>query len=251
VEWDATALLAAVLAHEEGRLLVAPVTAEDPQDPTDAVAVASGESPTGAPVFVWGALRSEVPLGVFLRPAGALPAAVLRQTSAMAPPSTPNWTAAVQRAQLAAALDGLAQATWTPEAADLEIDVPLADLLRARKLRPVAVAELTGITMSALTDILREDRQATSEEAARLAAALGVEASTVRRAVAIPAALVRVLERPVHRLGIRTRALTARVSEAATRLAVAEALVATPARTTRSERDVETWDQLIRHHLDG
>lgn len=90
-----------------------------------------------------------------------------------------------------------------------------------------------------ITEILRGRRAATLDEASRLAAVLDLEPAQLRRAVHLPAALVHAVERPVHGLAIRARAAAASITEAAARLLVAEGVVATPARTTATERDVE------------
>lgn len=251
LEWAGSALLAAVLDAAGTRFLVAPATAEVPDSAEAGIPVAPAESPTGAALHLWGSLRRDVPLGVFLRPVGRLPATVVAQAASMSPVPPSSWTSALQSAELVAAIGVLANSTWVPEP-ELEATAsPIAELVRAKGLRPQALAEQSGVPVAVITEIVRERRAATLDEASRLAAVLDVEPAQLRRPIHLPAALVHAVERPVHRLAIRARAAAASITEAAARLLVAQAVVATPARTTATERDVETWDQLVRHHLGG
>jgi transcriptional regulator with XRE-family HTH domain len=251
LDWDSKGLLAAVLTADDARLVIAPVTAEAPEEADDAVVVPASSSPASVELHIWGGLRREVPLGVFLRPAGRVSTEAISQARSMPAPGTRSWAAGMQRAELVAAVDTLSHASWIPDVTEAVAAVRLADLMRDRRLRPAALAEVSGVPVAAITELLREQRRATADEVERLAAALQVEPADVRRPVGVPAALVHAVERPIHRVGIRVRAAAAGVSEAAARVMVAEAVIATPARTTSGERDVETWDQLIRHYLDG
>lgn len=267
LDWARDAVFAVVLSGQDADRLVAPVTPEAPRSPESAARIEIEEP--GPPIFMWHEPLAAVPLGVFSELIGHLSERSVRSTEfreqverALRPdndPSTPfalefdspeAAADALHRADFRAALSALASATWIPTS-DAE-PIRLCDLLLERDLRPAALSSLTGLPASAITELLRGVRQATPREAAALAKALDVPANRVGGPVSIPNALVRAIERPVHRAAIRVRAASGGLSEALARLRVAEAVMAMPARTTTKARDdVEAWDELIRHYLDA
>lgn len=248
LEWGDAALVALVLDADVDRYLVAAVTAEAPAEPGPTIEIP--ETANRLTLYVWPALRRTVPLGVFNRPVGdQVPTDVVTAALTRGFESASDWSTATRLADLLARLDQLSEATWIPVVA--EEPVILGDLVRARGLRPSALAQLSGVPAGAITELVRGVRQATPDEAARLAATLDVPAVDLGQPVSIPRALARAIDRPVHRAAIRLRALHARVTEAAARLDLAETVLAMPARTAHAERDVDAWDQLVRHQLDG
>lgn len=153
------------------------------------------------------------------------------------------------RADLAAALSGVAAIDWIPESPQ-ELR-PLRDLFAERSLRPGAVAEVSGLPAPAITELLRGRRQATDVEAVALAAVLDVSPDELRQRPTLPAELVQAVQRPSLRNVIRLQAAARQMSETDVRLDVINSVFALAARTTTRVRDIETWSQLIRHHLNA
>lgn len=205
-------------------------------------------APFGLAFYLWPAAEFSVPLGVFSRRAGAVGEHVLAALNAVG--SMRSWEGALRQLELIRVGEQLSTAQWVPQV-PADAHVPLRELLRARALRPSDVEARTGIRAADLTAMIQGWREATDSEAAQLAELLDVSPSVVKRPVALPPALVRAIERPVHRAALRLRALRNQTSEALARLAVARSVLAMPARTAVAERDVETWDQLVRQYLDG
>lgn len=248
LEWGGAALLVAVRAILDDGYEVIPVTGEAPEDPAGSVVVERDMSPLGLPLHLWLAAGFDVPLGVFLRPLGRLEPDVLAPVEGDVQAST--WEAALLRLELLEVADELSSAEWVPRPATAPV-VPLRDLLRASAVRPSDVGARTSVRAADVTAMIQGRREPTDAEARELAAVLGVEVDAVRQPVQLPEPLVRALERPVHRAAIRLRAARERVSEGLARLAVGRQALAMPARTTVGERDVETWDQLVRQVLGG
>jgi transcriptional regulator with XRE-family HTH domain len=247
LEWESATLLALVLDVDGKTLTVAPVTFEEPSDPV-ATVVPAVDSPIDAPMFVWHRLARQVPLGVFLAPAGELPVAYVNDE-----PSTATFgeDTALLMADLATAAGALAEArTLVVEAgATLEAAAMLPELLRHRV--PSEIKAATGITTAAVTELRRGDRSPTDEEAELLASYFGVSADTLRGQVPVPSPLAWAIERPMHRRHIRARAVGEGVTEMSMRRTVAEGVMPLAARTTgAAERDVAAWDELVRHYLD-
>ncbi len=256
LSWELDTLLAVVVDVADDLFVVAPVTIEPPSSPTEAARIR-----LNAPVaIVWAwATVAEVPVGVFSHPVGAASAGDvddfrvrMRETSFR--PLLEDLAAGgrdlLRRTDLAAAMSALADAQWLPDAAEEPLSV--RDLLADRHLLPSQVAELAGLPASAITEIARGVRRADDTEASALAEVLDVPAARLRGHVSLPDALVRAVERPVHRAAIRARALTAGVTEAIARLTVAEAVYVRPARTAGdADRDVDAWSELVAHHLDA
>jgi plasmid maintenance system antidote protein VapI len=234
LEWDDAAFLAVVTSGADtATVRVVPVTAEAPPD-------GEHSAPGEARFHAAAAEAVTVPLGVFRERVAADGA--VEWTATTRPPS---WTTALHWATSLAALEKSRHASWVPAVADGD---SLADLVRARGLRPRDLADRTGLEPGAVTDLLRADRALTVDEAARLAEVLGVEASELMR-VEIPPALAWAIERPTHRARIRRGAAESGRTEAEQRIIEAQAVMAVPARTTSRDRDVDTWDELLRHHL--
>jgi transcriptional regulator with XRE-family HTH domain len=246
LDWERGALLALVLAVDARTIQVAPVSAEDPLDER-AVAFDAGD--LGATLFAWPSLRRSVPLGVFGYPVGEIAPEIATVIRDAQPAAARDWNGALQVADLMAVLDILSEASWAPQPA--EEPLSLRELLQARGLLPAELSAATGIPASAITELLRRARTVSEEEANALGKALDVNPNLLRAPASIPAALVHAIERPVHRAALRLCALAQGISESAARMHAAEAVVAMPARTTNQERDVEAWDQLLRHHLDA
>ncbi len=247
LEWEADALLALVLAVDDESVTVAPVTFEEPADPIAAV-VPAEDSPVDAPMFVWHRLARQAPLGVFLAPAGELPATYLSYAPSL---STFGEDTALLMAELAMTMGALAEA-WSlvAEAADpLHAAAVLPELLR--NLVPSEIKAATGIPTASVTELRRGDRRATETEAELLASYLGMPVDAIRERVPVPVMLARAIERPIHRLHIRARAMAERLPEVMMRRTVAEGVMPLAARTTAgAERDVAAWDELVRHYLD-
>lgn len=246
LEWDGAGLLAVVLVVEGETIMVAPVTFEEPNDPV-ATVVPAGDSPIDAPMYVWHRLTRQVPLGVFLAPAGELPMAYLAEEPAA---GAFGEDTALLMADLAMTAGALAEAwTLTAAASTPEAGAPLPDLLRQHV--PSEIKAATGIATAAVTELRRGDRSPTAEEAELLARYLGVPADTIRGQVPIPLPLAWAIERPIHRRHIQARAAANRVTELRMRRTVAEGVMPLAARTTgTAERDVAVWDELVRHYLD-
>ena len=246
LEWDSNAMLALVLGAAGDTFTVAPVTFEEPTDSIAAV-VPVEDSPVDAPMFVWHRLARQVPLGVFLAPAGQLPDAYLEYEPAAT--SFAEDTARLM-VDLAMTTGALAEA-WTlvAEAAEPgEAAAGLPDLLQ--NLVPSEIKAATGIPTVAVTELRRGDRSATDEEAELLASYLGMPVDDVRGRPSIPVMLARAIERPIHRAHIKSRAVAEHVTEMVMRGTVAEGVMPIAARTTAGvERDVDAWDELVRHYL--
>lgn len=246
LEWDSDAALAVVLSAGDDGLEVAPVTAEGPGDAATVV-VPAAESPLGVALFVWLGLRRPVPLGVFSRPGGSVRIDQDAPAAASAGPLTPDT--AMLRAELAGVVDRFSAAAWAPSPAMAAGAVSLSQLLRDRNLKATELARAAGLQPADITALARGVREMSADEASRLAAALNVTPDTLRRPAVIPPALIRAVERPLHRLTIRLRALGENIGEAAMRLQVAHGVLAMPARTSAADRDAQTWDELVRHYL--
>lgn len=256
LDWEADALVAVVVDIADDHFVVAPVTTEPPSDAAEAARIQLIVPDTI--VWAWPA-TAEVPLGVFGHPVGTASAADvdevrrrMRETRdrSLLEDLAIGGLDLLRRADLAAAVTALADAQWLPDAAEEALSV--RDLMAERGLRPSLVAELTGLPASAITELARGVRRADDTEAAALADVLDVPAARLRGGVSLPGALVRAVERPVHRAAIRARAIAAGMTEAIARLAVAEAVYARPARTAGdTERGVDAWSELVAHHLDA
>lgn len=248
VEWDDAAMFVAVLDLDDDGVVAVPLSFEAVDD-DPAVVIAAEESPLDTSLYAWVTLERVLPLGVFSRLAGVLPPGALVPERRAAAASRKSWSGAITLADLAFAADRLADAAWTPQ---LAAPLPsLAELVEARGLRPSGVSAATGIPAGQLTSLLRGQREPTDTEADRLAHVLQADVSVIKRPLAIPRELVRAIERPIHRAKIRARAAASAVSEAVARRQLASAVMAMPARTSHAERDVEAWDELVRHQLDG
>jgi hypothetical protein len=244
VEWDGAGFLVLVLGGGPEAFSVAPVTFEGPEDLV-ATEVPPADAPFEIPIYVWHRLSREVPLGVFLAPFGALPMGYLEAGPTAA---TFGSSTALLMADISTAVERLADAVTF----DLEPAPALAEALPAL-LKGHATSEIqkaTGIALSIITGFKRGDRRATSEEAARLAEYLGVQVSAVSGVIRLPSALIRAVQRPIHRIAMRLSALRAGVSEMAMRILVAERAYALPARTSGADRDVSAWDEIVSQVLD-
>ena len=255
LDWEDAAVAAVVIETDATGALVRIVTQDRPVGATEADRLSLAEPDVALWMLpIW----THVPLGVFRYPLAisepdaldAIPTTFTPNTYPLhGDPAPTDGIDALQRAELASAVVTLAIASWLPPM----IDEPLAlrDLLRDQHRQPSAVADATGISPAELTSLLRGTRQATPEEADALAAVLEVPAERLRVHVSFPDALVRAVERPLLRSAIESKAMTDGMTEAASRLHTAEAVHAMAARTTRGERDVNTWTELIRQHLDA
>lgn len=264
LDWADAAVLAAVVESYEDGVGVVPISREGSQDESFSIAVEMFERPDR--LFVWHRLASTVPLGVFSYPVGrlsdgsqrrvseSLAAGVLAQAVsvvdvALGRDRSMPVVDVLFEADMAVAVASLADASWVPESSAAL--VPLGELLRERALMPTTVEAATGIPAASITELVRERREATEEEAVALASVLQLPVDRVRRQPAVPAALAHAVERPAHRASVRLRALQGGLSEASARLQVAQEALALSARTSGAERDVETWDELVRHSLDA
>lgn len=247
LEWEGAAMLAVVTGIAGDRYEVA-VAVPTPDAAEEPARVPADQSPLGVVLSLWLIPDLTVPLGVFAHRAGPVPDTTVADARAMEPQR--SWTATLARLDLVPAVETLHTASWVPESAPTESAPSLAELMRARNLKPSDVAAQTGLTAADVVAMVRGDRAVAPSEADELAAMLDVATETIRRPVSIPAALVRAIERPVHRAAIRLRAARDGISEAAARLAAATDLVAMPARTSSDERDVATWDELLSQYLD-
>jgi hypothetical protein len=256
LDWEDDALVAVVVDVADDRFVAAPVTTEPPVKPTSAARVDLVEP--DAIVWAWPA-TAEVTLGVFSYPVGTASAgdvdAVrtgMRETSdrTLLEDLAVGGLDLLRRADLVATVTALAAAQWVPDAPEEALSV--RDLMAERRLLPSQVAERTGLPASVITELARGVRHANDAEAAALADVLDAPAARLRGHVSLPAALVRAVERPVHRVAIRARAIAAGTTEAIARLIVAEAVYARPARTAGdTARDVDAWSELVAHHLDA
>lgn len=256
LDWEADALIAVVVDIADDRFVVAPVTTEPATDPTGAARIELDEPDTV--VWAW-PTSADLPLGVFSHPVGTASAgdvdtvrARMEETSGrtLLEDLAVGGLDLLRRADLASAVTALADAHWIADTTEDALSV--RDLMADRRLLPSQVADRTGLPASAITELARGIRHADEAEAAALADVLNVPAARLRGRVSLPAALVRAIERPVHRAAIRARAAAAGITEAVARLTVAEAVLARPARTAGdTERDVNAWSELVAHHLDA
>lgn len=244
--WDDTAVFALVVSTTGLDVDVVPVTAEAPDDISPARLITLGTPHVPDSFCSWPSLRATVPLGVFDGPLTTQPQSPV-DVSALDDDAI-SWTTAVRRTAVAMSVQALSSAMWVPDASDA---VSLRELLAVSSLRPTDVADRTGIPVAQLTPLLRGRRSPTAREAKELAGLFGVSARQLRAPVSVPAALRHAIERPVHRAAVRARAVVDAVTEATERLLLAERLLVRPARTTAGDRDVDTWDELLRQELDA
>lgn len=247
LEWEGAAMLAVVTAVAGDRYQVAAAipTIGDTDEPG---AVSADQSPLGVALALWPVPDLTVPLGVFARRAGPVPDSAVDAMKAAEPRR--SWAATLARLDLVPAVEALHDASWVPQRAPTANTPTLAELMRARNLKPSEVAARTRLSPADVIAIVSDTRAATPTEADELAALLDVDPATVRRPVSIPGALVQAIERPIHRAAVQLRAARDGVSEAAARLSAATAVLAMPARTSSADRDVATWDQLLTQYLD-
>ncbi len=259
---DEDALLALVLDRNDEGFVVGAVSRERSTGPGHCFSLAVEDD---FALFLWNVVAT-VPLGVFDFPVSHLSESTFESarewagTSDEALSGTRDLELGVfergvsridqlLRADLAAALSGVAAADWIPETRQ-ELR-PLRDLFAERNLRPGVVAEMSGLSAPAITELLRGRRQATDDEVQSLAALLDVRPDDLRQRPMLPAELVQAVQRPSLRNVIRGHAAARQMSEADARLDVVNSVFALAARTTSRGRDIETWSQLIRHHLDA
>lgn len=260
LEWDDNALLAVVLGFQDSSAIVAPATQEAPETSTAGIRVELRD--VRVHLHVWRQTFAAVPLGVFSyavatvapgswqRLMHAVESDVRRSSKELARVAfvdDENVADMLSRTDFRAALAAMSSAAWASAAEPIE----LRELLLERHLRPGELSAMTGIPAAAITDLVRGRRSATELEVVALSKSLGLDREELARGPALPAALVHAVERPVHRTAIRLRAALEGVSEAVARLRVAESVLAMPARTSRAERTVEAWDELVQHHLDA
>lgn len=245
-EWAGVALLVLVLEESEGQYRIIPATFEEPSTPVTAELPAAATS-LGAALYLWYRLERSVPLGAFLAPVASISADALPERVEVA---GTDAATVLHMTQLMAAVDVLTGA-----------DAPLRKGARAapaatveavlRPFRPSVLASTTSLPLTSITALKRGDRQPTREEAELLAAVVGVTAEELSGPVSLPEALIRVVQRPVHRTSIRLRAAALQLSEAVMRLRVAESVAVLPARTARgAARDLQVWDELVQQYLD-
>lgn len=242
LDWEGEEAIALVLEDGGDALVVAPATFEGPDDPV-ATEVLMDDSPVGAPLYLWHRLACTVPLGAFLGPVCTLPTIYLE-----APAVAVSFGAAsaLLMAEVAASVAPLATAAVLDTTAPADA-VDLLALLDGHATSELAAA--TGIPMEVITGYRRRQRRPTPDEAARIAAHLHVPVTSVSGALPIPYGLARAVQRPVHRIAIRLRAIAEQVTEALMRVRVAEGVLASPARTTGAERDDAAWDELVAQYL--
>lgn len=251
LEWDGLAMLATVLEPPgvDGRVEVAPVTVEDPEAERGVVVVEARRTQLGMDLFAWAGLPATVPLGVFAARLDRVDSDVVHEVATGGSTPVGSWTTALALVQVDTAVRELEAATWAPEAANVPAEL-LRETMKARGLRPSAVATATGIPVRDVREIANGRRAPTEEQAQAIAAYVGIDSEELSRAFRLPDALVQAIERPIHRAAIRARALRDGVTEGAARLALSQRVLLRPARTDRSLRDVATWSELLQAELD-
>lgn len=243
-EWDTTGLVVLVIGLAATGYTAVPLTFERPTDPVS-YEIPAGASPVGVPLHAWPALSGELPLGVFLTPVGNVPGDYVD-----VPLTTMSFgtATAMQMAELIAAVTALATAPGIETTGDAGAAVaPLADLLRAHPTSALNTA--TGIPLEVITGYKRGARTPTADEAERLAGFLGVPAASLTVPVELPTALLRAVQRPIHRPRIRQLARDRSVPEVVMRRRVAEDVLPMAARTTAGDRDLAAWDELVSQYL--
>lgn len=247
LEWEHLGLLVAVLS-DGPTYRVCPLSAETPEPTTDTTPVLVSSRDRQVPLHLWFSVTADVGLGVFSRLAGRLTDDTRAVPKAQSDAGSQTWVAALHGLAYRCALEAFETAQWVSDHDGAEV-VSLDTLMRNQSIRPTSLAQQTGIPPSSVTELVRGRRTPSDDEAQRLASVLGVTPEALRAPVQVPSALQHAIERPVHRDAIRSRAAQAGVTEPAERQQLAEVLLQTAARTTTSERDVEAWDQLLRHQL--
>lgn len=243
-EWDSAALLVLITGRVDDAYTAVPVTFEEPPDPV-AYEIPSDASPVGAALHAWPVAAAELPLGVFLAHMGAVPLAHADPPIRAAPFGAATG---LLLAEIIADIAALASARAFDSTADDHGQSPLPDLLRDH--RTSAISQATGIPLEVVTGYKRAERTPTPAEAERLGDFLGLPAASLAGRAALPAPLLRAVQRPVHRPRIRVLAAEHAVPEAVMRTRVAEEVLPMAARTTRGERDVAAWDELVSQYLD-
>jgi len=246
LEWEDQATLAVVTGINGPIVSILPAAVDSPDDDIDP-AVEADESPLGIPLFLWHDLSYDVPLGVFSQRAGAVPPAAIEEAG---PPRERSWAIAAAMAEALAAVNRLAAAEWVPKR-PATAPVDLAATLKQQGLIPSRIEALTGIPAARLLAFVRGSQAPTWDEALRLGELLDVDPGSLHRPVSLPDALIWAIERPVHRMKLRLRAIKDGLTEAGARFQVAEEVLARAARTTPGQREVDAWDELVRHHLDA
>ena len=258
LDWENDAAAVLILERSDLSAVITAVTQEQPrpESPLERIELASPAVSVWALPFV-----ATVPLGVFRFPLGrvddgaATPLRTIIDAIVPADPlevahSQPDLIAdLLDRLDLTAAVRSLGTASWIPNMPATQVS--LRDVFSTRGLRPSVVADMTGIPVSEVTALVRRARLPTDDEAEALSAALDMPAERLRPGMEFPVELIHAIERPTHRASIEERAMADGISEAAARFRTAEAVHAMPARTTRGERDVDTWSELIGQYLDG
>lgn len=265
LDWDDDALLAVVLEHDADGYVVAALSREHAGRPDLTLRLHLDSAPD-LQFYAWNVIAS-VPLGVFDHPVAMSSEAALEAVRSWASASGAGGSTEqgfdlrifeldgvsladdLHMADLAAALSGLAAAEWVPSRS-LAVREMRA-LFAEQNLRPGRAAELSGLAPAVITDLVRGRRQATEAEAAALAPVLAVSPDELRQRPQLPVELLEAVQRPSLRAVVRRRASAQHVSEAQARVEVIDAVFALAARTTSRVRDVETWYELIRHHIDA
>jgi transcriptional regulator with XRE-family HTH domain len=253
LEWNGTEVLGAVLgqAAERRRWEVVPITAAGPGDTGSPEVVGSAESPLGVALRLWPSLRADVDQGVFFRWYATASQEVTSRASAhSADQQSKSWEAAMQLADLSAAMQELGGAEWLPAQTEVAPARLIDERMRALHLTPTKAARAAGIRPARVMQLVRGEAIADPDEARRLASVLGVDPAVLSGAPDLPEPLIDAVSKPQWRPMVRLRALREGVSEAVARLAVATEVLALPARTSSGERDAEAWKSLIRQYLD-
>lgn len=247
-QWSGDAYLVVLVTVRDRVVDTVGVTLESPSRSSGWVVPIELATP-GPALFAWPTVRASLPVGVLSQVAGPLTAASLTRATATTPAGRqPGWGDLSLLHDLEAGLAELAAVVWVPTVEGAAPSVKR--LLTAQALQPSTLAARTGRPASAWTEILRETREPTDDEAAELASILELPVEAVRRPPNIPADLAAVIEQPSARSRIRRRAAQRSVSEGAERIQLAQQLLAVAARTTTSRRDRTTWEGLLADVLD-
>lgn len=255
--WEDDIELVVLVSVSETDVVAAPLTFDIFYADDTALVLDAADSDFAAPVVIWPALRTRLPMFVLDRMAGALSqGSAGLYTGADSSGAGPGRRGASvvsaldarneYRERLADTMSMLASAKWAPQGTG-----GLANLLREKSLAPKDLAPMLAITPQAALALRRGQAAITRRQAETLAVHVGRPWEELLASnPPLPQDLVAALDRPARRPQVQRTAQTLGLSEANARCAVGYDLFALAARQTGSGRGT-AWDSRLDRYFEA